>query len=62
MFLCDAVNTSFNAFMNMFVYYFKRAFPLKIIYVKDQNENKWNAIFKQFKENHKSFKRITGLY
>jgi len=26
----------------MFVYYFKRVFPL-IIYVKDQDENKWIA-------------------
>jgi len=41
MFLCDDVNTSFNAFMSTIVHYFKRAFPLKIIYVKDQHENKW---------------------
>jgi len=27
--------------MSTVVYYFKTAFPLKIIYVKDQNENKW---------------------
>lgn len=40
-FLCDDANTSFNALMSTSVYYFKRAFPLKIMYVKDQNESKW---------------------
>jgi hypothetical protein len=34
-FLSDDVNTSFNAFMSMFTYYFKT------IYVKDQYENTW---------------------
>jgi hypothetical protein len=27
----------------MFIYYFKRAFPIKSIYVKDQDENTWIA-------------------
>jgi len=29
--------------MCTFTCYFKRAFPLKAIYVKDQDVNKWNA-------------------
>jgi len=41
--LCDYVNISFNVFMSMFICYFKRAFPLKAIYVKDQDANKWIA-------------------
>jgi hypothetical protein len=27
--------------MSTFIHYFKRAFPLKAIYVKDQDENTW---------------------
>ena len=71
-FLCDDVNTSFNAFMSTNVYYFKRAFPLKIIYVKDQNENKWITHGLKFKvktmrffnssKTITSFKKNTGLY
>jgi len=29
--------------MSMFICYFKSAFPLKAIYVKDQDVNKWTA-------------------
>lgn len=39
-FLCNDINTSFSAFMSMFIYYFKRAFPLKTVYFKVQYENK----------------------
>jgi hypothetical protein len=39
--LSSDVNTSFNAFMIMFMYYFNRAFPLKTTYVKDKFEYKW---------------------
>jgi len=42
-FLCDDVNIFFNVFMSMFICYFKSAFPLKAIYVKDQDVNKWTA-------------------
>jgi len=40
-FLCDDVNTSFDAYLIMFVYYFRRAFFSKTIYVKDQYQHKW---------------------
>jgi hypothetical protein len=39
--LCNDVKTAFNVFMSKFTYYFKRAFPQKTIYMKDQYENKW---------------------
>jgi len=58
--------------MSTFICYFKRAFPLKATYVKDQDVNKWIAqdlkvsrkimLFLNSSENHKSFKRIIGLY
>lgn len=64
-FLCDDVNTSFNAFISTTVHYFKRAFPPKIIYVNYQNDNKWitQGLKSQVKERDffNSLNRITNI-
>jgi len=41
--------------MSIVAYYFKRAFRLKIIYVKDQNENKWIIQGLQFQVKERDF-------
>ncbi|PNF20311.1 hypothetical protein B7P43_G13693 [Cryptotermes secundus] len=38
--LYDEVNTSYNTFLNRFLYYFERSFPLKTVYMKNHNEIK----------------------
>lgn len=64
-FLCDNVIISFNAFMSTFIYNFKRAFPLKTIYVKYHNENTWITqdlkVSSKRKQLFNSFKRITNI-
>jgi len=51
--------------MSMFICYFKRAFPLKAIYVKDQNVNTWIAqdlkVSRKRMQFLNSSKRITNL-
>ncbi|PNF17939.1 hypothetical protein B7P43_G18419 [Cryptotermes secundus] len=39
--LYDEVNTSYNTFLNRFLYYFERSFPLKTVHKKNHNEIKW---------------------
>jgi len=51
--------------MSMLVCYFKRVFPLKAVYVKDQDVNKWTAqdlkVSRKRMQFLNSSKRITNL-
>jgi hypothetical protein len=39
--LLEDVNKSFDAFMITFMYYFNALFPIKTLYLNNNNKNKW---------------------